>query len=1009
MNFNDYSGEMKQEEQLVLNKLISKMDRVLEELDRQMKKFVQEAKNSDIAVNPDLYISRLLAEQGKRDTEENRKKYLKARDELYDTRLLLRYEDEEESGIEEVKVGLHACMHGGERFVTSWKMPVCRHYILDSASAEYESLVKDSFGRVYRTHYSLLVKNQVKLRFTHVTSVMNMFPGVFSDEDMERLKGKGFFSDAFLDEMIKQFDPDQYDPDSAAKIISDEFLQELLERRSTPEFKNIVFSIQKKQGEIIQAPYQSNMIVQGCAGSGKSMIMLHRLPILLYDHPDSFSKTNLYVITPSQMYIQLAENMRHQLEISDIGMGTIEDYYDQCIGKYPGHNAREYGRINWGSKLSAEYEEYIYSAKCVEDIVEYFDGIWNSRSVSLEKAYAVLNNSQTDNRREGRTYAQKISNRLLQLQDVLAKNRDILKKYFDSIRDTLHAFQAMCTVLENRETEILRDIAKQISWYENDIATAEKELTKLDPEKNAVAIQNRKNIITAHQERIEDLRHDRDLVASDTEYFLSLLEVEEKIEAVIAPFLNLKNEMTQNTPEAVYDVISKAGQLIGGYHMLAWELSRIEDKYEGYVTPISKSTDSLKEYSAKLQDVRDLYLDFGYYRQISDERDALSNASSNAVMKAYEMVMGKIGIERTEKGNLRALKCSPYIYLQILYQFQGAPSGGKESLLAIDEAQGVAPEEIRLLKNINDGSVAFNMYGDIYQHIEGTKGIDSWNEFREILDFDEYEMQENYRNASQITDYCNRKFGMKMVAINTPGKGVHEIRSDAEFQSEMSSQLLGAQRAGLAAILVSNDAEARYLLDRFSYYEQKLHDMTDEDFSIHHTRWNIINIDDAKGLEFSAVIAISGRMSRNQKYIAYTRALDDLYVYDGLLDTTGFEKKPVKSKENIRSEQEVGTETAASTMPSGKMNDVNQAPQSKHTVVKLVKSHADSEVKRFFEGRGLEVVDKRSEGGRLWVIGDKTAIRDDVNEAISKFKISGKYALSKEIKNRNGWCTKTDK
>lgn len=144
-------------------------------------------------------------------------------------------------------------------------------------------------------------------------SALNLVPGVFDDVLMNQIKGTGYFSDSFLEKMIQEFNPDEYNPNAAAKIISDEFLQELLERRSTPEFKNIVFSIQKKQGEIIQAPYNRNMIVQGCAGSGKSMIMLHRLPIILYDNPKSLNRSNLYIITPSQMYIDMAENMRHTL------------------------------------------------------------------------------------------------------------------------------------------------------------------------------------------------------------------------------------------------------------------------------------------------------------------------------------------------------------------------------------------------------------------------------------------------------------------------------------------------------------------------------------------------------------------------------------------------------------------------------------------------------------------------------------------------------------------------
>lgn len=57
----------------------------------------------------------------------------------------------------------------------------------------------------------------------------------------------------------------------------------------------------------------------------------------------------------------------------------------------------------------------------------------------------------------------------------------------------------------------------------------------------------------------------------------------------------------------------------------------------------------------------------------------------------------------------------------------------------------------------------------------------------------------------------------------------------------------------------------------------------------------------------------------------------------------------------------------------------------------------------------MKVVDNRNVNGRLWVVGEKLEIRNIVNEAITKFGISGKYASSKEIKNRTGWFTKTKK
>ena len=87
LNFNDNPEELKQEEQVVLNNLIANMDRVFKRLDDRMQRYVSEAKNADISVNPDAYLARLLAQQGKKNTAENRKRLLQSRDELYHTRL----------------------------------------------------------------------------------------------------------------------------------------------------------------------------------------------------------------------------------------------------------------------------------------------------------------------------------------------------------------------------------------------------------------------------------------------------------------------------------------------------------------------------------------------------------------------------------------------------------------------------------------------------------------------------------------------------------------------------------------------------------------------------------------------------------------------------------------------------------------------------------------------------------------------------------------------------------
>ena len=64
--------------------------------------------------------------------------------------------------------------------------------------------------------------------------------------------------------------------------------------------------------------------------------------------------------------------------------------------------------------------------------------------------------------------------------------------------------------------------------------------------------------------------------------------------------------------------------------------------------------------------------------------------NESIVNNAYAFIMNKIGIKENDNGKIQALSCSPYLYLQILYQFQGVPNNVFESFLAIDEAQGIA-------------------------------------------------------------------------------------------------------------------------------------------------------------------------------------------------------------------------------------------------------------------------------------------------------------------------------
>ena len=80
----------------------------------------------------------------------------------------------------------------------------------------------------------------------------------------------------------------EYDAESSDSLngeIVDSFLLTVLkDKRRQKQLTNIIRTIQANQNKIIRKPLSDNLVVQGCAGSGKTMILLHRLSVLAYNN-----------------------------------------------------------------------------------------------------------------------------------------------------------------------------------------------------------------------------------------------------------------------------------------------------------------------------------------------------------------------------------------------------------------------------------------------------------------------------------------------------------------------------------------------------------------------------------------------------------------------------------------------------------------------------------------------------------------------------------------------------
>jgi DNA helicase IV len=97
-----------------------------------------------------------------------------------------------------------------------------------------------------------------------------------------------------------------------------------LERARTGEMLDIVATIQAEQDEIIRAPLDQLLTVQGGPGTGKTAVGLHRAAFLLYNHP-SLTRDGVLVLGPSRAFLRYIAQVLPSLGEEAVVQTTIAD------------------------------------------------------------------------------------------------------------------------------------------------------------------------------------------------------------------------------------------------------------------------------------------------------------------------------------------------------------------------------------------------------------------------------------------------------------------------------------------------------------------------------------------------------------------------------------------------------------------------------------------------------------------------------------------------------------
>lgn len=120
-------------------------------------------------------------------------------------------------------------------------------------------------------------------------------------------------------------------PEQRKVLEVDPHLVEKLAAKKGAEMHALIDSLQAEQYELIQLPITQPIVVQGSAGSGKSVIALHRLSYLLYNYKQLEAK-RIAIIGPNKLFLNHIKNVLPELGEQQIVQTTLQEFLETRLG-----------------------------------------------------------------------------------------------------------------------------------------------------------------------------------------------------------------------------------------------------------------------------------------------------------------------------------------------------------------------------------------------------------------------------------------------------------------------------------------------------------------------------------------------------------------------------------------------------------------------------------------------------------------------------------------------------
>lgn len=655
------------------------------------------------------------------------------------------------------------------------------------------------------------------------------------------------------------------------KIINDFLINVIKNQRKNPVIHDIIQTIQNTQYEIISEEIDKNLIIQGCAGSGKTMILMHRLSYIIYNNKN-MERKNIKIITPNKNLNFELTDIAKKLQLDDIERCTLNEYYVSLIEKYfernkiiPVGNLQYYENttnLSTDDELTTLQLEALYTNDFLNDFSNF-----ETNSSELNELCSLVNSFVSkekaiicNNRDE---FLKDFNDKLVILNSVLREIKRVLRK-----ENRFHLESEL-----NKRDLNLRQVKNKFK-QNLDIALSklkitERETNRSEDNKDYLRIVN--SLIKKFSE-IKDISKHKELYDVMENLVLSREQrkyIEENNYLGMRP-VNVKTDKDRNGIKIKTEIspIDYFKEQIRDKWIRLNQLEEPINRIKMYMQSLEKA------YNPVIVDNKEVSQFIEEFNQLTNIVNSLRNFK-NRVDNSYLSYIWKVYIDNIKKSNNISLnkkyQFELYGLLQVLFsKFEYI--NNLDRYLFIDEGQDFLEKELLLLKAINNNPV-INIFGDYFQRVRKFGKKYFFQTAREY-GFKKYELDVNYRNCKQITEYINKKCNKNMKSVGIDGL-VKQIKL-GDLTTSVFENMIGRK-----PLIVKNQDALRKL-------RQKLKDMDlsniniifSSDIKFSATKLNVLNINSSKGLEFPEVIVFDYNLSINELYVACSRALEKLIVIE---------------------------------------------------------------------------------------------------------------------------------